>query len=132
MGIELVTEQVRAKSVSIDMERTTAAGTKTRARGHVIPLKGMATAKEAEKMGREMAAELGVSEDRVRVETYKKGEAPLTANPRHRGNEGTRWSRPTKQTEVKPREFQKVRRVFGGWSPPTAEELAEFEARRKG
>ena len=135
---ELITEQVRAKSVSIATERVDKYGNRkpSKTRNHIVPLHGMATAKEAERIGRDMANELGVSEDRVIVETYKKGEAPITANPRHR-REVPNWNRPREQREVTPTPFQRVRNLFAlAFNPLTAtpEEMAayvaDFEARK--
>ena len=132
-----ITNQVRAKSVSIATERTPKGGQNkpVKTRNHIIPLKGMATAKEAEKMGIDMAKELGVSEDRIIVETYQKGEAPIEANPRHRGS-GHHWdNRTSKPMEVIKRPFIRARSLFGGVDLPKNEEekqllIAEFEARK--
>lgn len=129
---ELITEQVRAKSVSINVPRDNAGGGQNSVRQHVVPMKGMFSAKEAEKVGLEMAKELGVSDDAIHIETYKNGEAPMTANPRHRGS-GHHWDkRPSEPTEVKRKPFLRERKVWGGWTPPTPEELAEFEQSREG
>lgn len=133
-----ITEQVRAKSVSIAVERQSKyPGRKpSKTRQHTVALHGMATAKEAEQIGRELAAELAVSEDRVIIETYKKGEAPIEANPRHRTHGYHSYNKlPSKPTEVKRKPFIRDRRVWGGCSLPQTEEekaayIAEFEARR--
>ena len=123
---ELITEQVRAKSVSIAVNRVDKVGKRKNAktRNHIVPLHGMASAKEAEKIGRDMANELGVSEDRVIVETYKKGQAPMESNPRHR-IEVPRWNRPRQVREVVSKPFQVVRRVFSANTPKTD---AEWQA----
>lgn len=135
---EIIGQQVRAKSISIEVPREDKYGQRTpsKVRQHVIPSKGMFSAKEAEKVGAELAKELGVSEDTVKIETYKKGEAPLEVNPRHRGT-GHHWDkRPSEATEVKQKPFIKLRRVFGGCDLPKTEEekaayIAEFEERKK-
>ena len=127
-----ILQPIRAKSVSIATERVDKYGKRrnSKTRNHIVPLHGMATAKEAEKIGRDMANELGVSDDRVIVETYKKGEAPIEANPRHRGW-STRVEQPRKQREIVAPVFQRVRNVFSfGWNPlsATPEEVAAYVA----
>ena len=127
----------RAKSVSIAVERVDAVGKRknARTRNHIVPLAGMMSGKEAEKMGRNMARDLGVSEDRVNVELYKNGDAPMEANPVHRGGR-TRWERgPTSAPrEITPKPFQRVRKVFSGNMPKTpaewAQHVREFEERK--
>ena len=134
---ELITRKVRAKSVSIAVERVDKVGKRKNAktRNHIVPLAGMMTGDEAAKMGRDMAKELGVPEARVNVELYKHGEAPMEVNPRHRGSQ-PRLHRPTAETEIKPKPFQRVRRLFAGGIPQTPEEwsahVAEFHARQQG
>ena len=133
---ELITQQVRAKSISIDVDRVDKAGRKPgKSRQHIVPSAGMFSAKEAEKVGRDMAAELGVSEDRVRIETYRKGEAPLEVNPRHRGL-GTHWDkRPSEAREVKASRPLRVRHVFSGGLPSTPAEwlayVTDFNKRKE-
>lgn len=133
--MELITDKVRAKSVSIAVERVDKVGKRrnARTRNHIVPLAGMTTGDEAVKIGRDMAKELGVDESRVNVELYKKGEAPMEANPRHRGS-ATRWERPSDTREVKPRAFQRIRNVFTSNTPSTPAEwqahVDEFYARR--
>ena len=135
--MELITNKVRAKSISIAVEREDKYGKRkpSKTRNHIVPSAGMFSADEAEKIGRDMAAELGVDESRVKIDTYRKGEAPLEVNPRHRGL-GHHWDRrPSEPTEVVSRKPPLVRRVFGGiFIPKTPEEVAaveaEFEARK--
>lgn len=130
-----IVKPTRAKSVSIQVDRVDKVGKRKNAktRNHIVPLAGMATTKEAYKIGRDMAKELGVDESRIRVETYADGKAPMEANPRHRGS-AHRWERPSEQREVAPRVFQRIRRVFSGGMPQTPEEwaqhVADFEARK--
>ena len=134
---ELITDKVRAKSVSIQVPRVDKVGKRknARTRNHIVPLAGMMTGDEAVRLGNDMAKELGVDESRVNVELYKKGEAPMEANPRHRGGHH-RWGRPTEQREVKPKPFNRIRRVFAGGMPQTPAEWAahveEFYRRQKG
>lgn len=124
----------RAKSVSIAVSRVDKVGKRKNAktRNHIVPLAGMATADEAAKIGRDMAKDLGVDESRVIVETYRKGEAPMEANPRHRGS-AHRWEQPKEQREVAPKSF--VRRLFTGGIPQTPSEWSahadEFYARQQ-
>ena len=131
-----IVKPTRAKSVSIAVDRVDKVGKRKNAktRNHIVPLAGMATTKEAYKIGRDMAKELGVDESRIRVETYADGKAPMEANPRHRGSQVPRWERPSTQHEVAPRVFQRIRRVFSGGMPQTPEEWAQhvkdFEARK--
>ena len=133
---ELITDKVRAKSVSIQVPRVDKVGKRknARTRNHIVPLAGMMTGDEAVRLGNSMAKELGVDESRVNVELYKKGEAPMSANPRHRGSQVPRWEQPKEQREVAPRVFQRIRRVFSGGLPQTPEEwaqhVADFEARK--
>lgn len=135
---ELITNQVRAKSIAVKVPREDKYGERnpSEVRQHIIPSKGMFSAKEAEKIGMELAKELGVSDDSVVVETYKKGEAPMEVNPRHRGL-GHHWDkRPSEPREVKQKVFQKVRTVFAGIDLPKTEEerqalIEEFEARKR-
>lgn len=135
--MELITNKVRAKSISIAVDRVDKYGKRvpSKTRNHIVPSAGMFSADEAEKVGRDMAAELGVDESRVKIDTYRKGESPMEVNPRHRGL-GTHWDRrPSQPTEVKHTPFQRIRNIFGGvFIPSTPEEVAqveaEFEARR--
>lgn len=126
---------VRAKEMYVETERVDKYGVRkpSKVRQHITLSDGMYSAKEMERMIPEVAQEYGVSEDRVKIEAYQKGEAPLEVNPRHRGIP-PRMERPKTTHEVKPREFQRVRRVFAGGLPQTPEEwaahVAEFEARR--
>ena len=132
------TEQVRAKSVSIAVERKSknpdAKPIKTRQ--HTVALGGMATAKEAEKIGIQLAEELGVSEDRIIVDTYKKGEAPIESNPRHRRSGYHSFNKlPSEPTEVKRKPFIRQRHSWSGIELPKSEAekeayIAEFEARK--
>lgn len=134
--MELITEQVRAKSIYMDVPRVDKGGRVHTVRNHIVPDVGTLTGKEAEKVALDMAAELGVDESRMHVETYAKGKAPVSANPRHRGT-GHHWNRKRDgYTEVTPsRPFQRVRSTFAGVALPATDEeraavLAEFEARK--
>ena len=130
-----IVKPTRAKSVSIAVDRVDKVGKRKNAktRNHIVPLAGMTTTKEAYKIGRDMAKELGVDESRIRVETYADGKAPMEANPRHRGN-AHRWEQPKEQREVAPKSFQRIRRVFSSGAPSTPEEwsahIAAFYAAR--
>ena len=133
---ELITEQVRAKSIYMDQQRVDKMGRTHTVRNHIVPDVGTLSGKEAEKIAIDMATELGVDESRMHVETYAKGKAPVSANPRHRGT-GHHWNRKRDgYTEVTPaRPFQRVRTAFAGCDLPTNDEeraalVAAFEARK--
>jgi hypothetical protein len=123
---ELNVNPVRAKKLYIEGARQDKYGNRkpAKVRLHEMPMAGTYSAKEAERLIPEMAERYGVSEDRVKLETYKRGEAPLETNPRHRGL-GDRWSRPRGDTvrEIPTGEHSvRVRRVFQGGIPQTPEE----------
>ena len=93
----------------------------SKVRQDIIVSNGVFSSKEIEKEAVRLAGEHGYDENSIRIEAYQAGEAPVEANP-------PKVHEP-RRSEVK------VRRVFGGWSPPKTEEemaeyLAEFEARR--
>lgn len=127
----------RAKGLYIEGERQDKYGQRkpSKVKLHQFPAKGMYSAKEMEQMIPEYAQQYGVSEDRVKLETYERGDAPLESNPRHRGG-GMRWERPkgTREVEYKDRPIR-VRRVFAGGTPQTPEEweqhVADFYARKE-
>lgn len=131
----------RAKAAYIETERIDKSGRKVKARHHVIASNGMYSGKEIEQEASRAAKEMGVSEDNIRIETYKRGEAPLEVNPRHRGF-GPRYIRdkevhdPRSQLAEKeaPRTGQ-GRSLWSGISLPKTEEerqalIAEFEANK--
>lgn len=124
---------VRAKSGYIEVERHDKYGKRKpqKTRQHITLGAGMFSGKEMEKVMQETAKDLGVSEDAIHIETYKKGEAPIEANPRHRGL-GHNWDKPVNEATHVPRATKeiRVRTVFSGWEPPTPEELEEFERRK--
>ena len=134
---ELITRKARAKSVSIDVQRVDKVGKRkpAKTRNHIVPLAGMTTVDEAIKIGRDMAKEMGVGEDRIRVEAYQNGDSPMEVNPMHRGRL-PRTERTKEITEIKPKAFQRVRRFFAGGIPQTPEEWAAhaeaFYARQQG
>ena len=102
-----IVKEVRAKSGYIEGLRMDKAGRINKTKTHQVASNGMHSAKEMESLMREVAADVGASEDKIRIETYKHGESPLEANPRHRG-----WT-PTIH-------FRGERRkVYGGFNPKT-------------
>lgn len=113
---------VRAKSAYVEVERKDKYGERKprKVKQHIDIGAGMFSGKEMEKIAVEKAKELGVPEDAIKIETYKKGEAPLEVNPRHRGL-GHRWSkRPTEATDVTPKKPEiRTRTTFSGWGPGT-------------
>lgn len=117
---------VRARRGYIETKRYRKDGAVVKAKQHVVGgMGGVYSAKEMEKEMQRVAAEVGASEDDIRIETYARGEAPVEVNPVHRGL-AKRWDRPSRPTEVAPsKPFQRVRTQFTGWSPPTPEELEE-------
>ena len=94
---------VRAKAGYIRTKRYNKNGKVVAAKDHMMVSAGMHSAKEMEKLMLETAEATGADHTQIVVETYQNGEAPMTANPRHRG--------------------EYTRRQWGGWAPPTKEEL---------
>jgi hypothetical protein len=126
-----IVHETRAKSGWIEVKRKDKGGRTVKARDEMITSQGMMTAKEMERELETICEEKGYSTDQIRMETFQHGDAPIEANPRHRGL-GHRWEkRPTEEVDHKPKVFQKVRTQFTGWSPPTPEELAAFEAAKE-
>ena len=134
-----VTIPVRGKRISVIGERADKYGKRkpSKVRTDSMPVAGMYSGKELERMVPEFAQLHGVSEDQVRVETYEHGEAPTETNPRHRV-ENQNWDRPTgdQVREVRADQPTRVRRVFSGMSiPQTPEEweqhIAAFYARKE-
>lgn len=129
---------VRAKSMYVEVEREDKYGNRKpmTTKQHITVSAGMFSGKEMEKMAQEQAKELGISEDRIKIETYQNGEAPMEANPRHRGF-GNRFKKVGDEAvETTPAKAEiRTRTVFQGITlPNTPEELevylAEFEARK--
>lgn len=122
---ELITSPVRAKAGYIEGTRVDKSGRVVKTRDHAVPSKGLYSGKEMEKVMRDVARDVGADESQIRIETYAKGEAPIEANPIHRGGP-KRWERlPDSQArEVRPAAGYD-RRVWGGF------DLKEIEARAK-
>jgi hypothetical protein len=101
---------VRAKNGYIEVKRRDKGGRVVKARDHVITSQGMFSGKEMETEMRRVAEDVGASEDQIRIETYQLGDAPIEANPRHRG--------------IPPATFSKGerRRMFSGFNPATDRE----------
>lgn len=111
-----IIKPTRAKSGYIEVERKDKYGNRRpqKVRQHIVVGGGMFSGKEMEHQMREVAQELGVSEDQIRVDTYKNGEAPIETNPRHRGFNQRFEKRPSEPREVK-REASRPRKYwFGG------------------
>lgn len=114
---------VRAKRGYIETKRYRKDGQIVRSKQHVVGgMGGVYSAKEMEVEMRRVAAEVGASEDDIRIETYERGEAPVEVNPMHRGAPKS-FRSTTKAREIVQKPFQRVRTQFTGWSPPTPEEL---------
>ena len=97
----------RAKVGYIETRRLNKGGKVVKARDHVLTSQGMHSAKEMEKEMIKIAKDVGASEDQIRIETFKNGEAPIESNPRHRGL-------------TQKMEFRGERRQFwGGFNPKT-------------
>lgn len=122
-----IIKPTRANRAWVEVERVDKGGRIHKTKNHVTVTAGSHSAKEMEKVViPEMAQEFGVSEDRIKFDTYNHDEAPMEVNPRHRGT-ATRWERPKEATEVKTSEFQKVRTHFNGVElPQTPEELEAY------
>ena len=111
----------RAKSGYIETERIDKSGRKVKARDHMVASQGMLTTKEMEKEMMQVADEEGHSYDKIRIEYFNKGDAPIGANPMHRG-------RPARQTMYRHGERNLM---FTGWSAMTEAEIAEWYRRQK-
>ena len=126
-----ITVPVRAKGLVVEGLRQDKYGKRKPMKiRHTSILSGGAhSGKEMERMIPEVAQKFGVSEDKVKLETYAKDEAPLDTNPRHRV-EVPNWSRPRgdRIREVVTDRPIRVRRVWQGGIPKTEEEWAEHVA----
>ena len=112
---------VRAKAGYLEVTRKNKYGKEVAAKDHMVVSEGMHSAKEMEKIMVGIAHEQGISEDAIRIDTYKAGRAPIESNPRHRGS----LPRISRNTEVKtpqPPGPYKPRRLFTGGTPRTPEE----------
>lgn len=113
-----IVKETRAKSGYIVGERIRKNGTITRTRQHVVVSEGMHSTKEMEKVMRDVARDVGANENRIVIEAYPHGVAPIEANPRHRGRQPSLSRRPDTIREVNPNQNKPApRRVWGGWSP---------------
>jgi hypothetical protein len=74
----------RAEAGYIMVEKTDKAGRRKLVKDEILPSYGAHSAKEMEREMRAAAQYNGYSEDQIRVQAYEHGEAPMTANPRHR------------------------------------------------
>ncbi len=101
---------VRAKSAYIKTKRRTKDGRIVAAKDHMQVSAGMHSAKEMEKFMVEYADAVGADHSQIVVEAYQNGEAPITANPRHRGYVS--------------------QNVFTGWTPMSEEEIDRWYAER--
>lgn len=121
---------LRAKAGYIEVKRRDKGGRIRRAKQHMVVSEGMYSAKEMEGVMRQVAKEVGASEDQIRIDVYKKGRAPVEANPRHRGR-ATQFEK--RRGVVQTEQPIRVRTVFTG-CPSTPEEwaehVAEFERRQ--
>lgn len=115
-----IIKETRAKKGYIEVQRQSKYGQNkpTNVKQHIVVSEGMLSSKEMERVMRDVAADAGVSEDQIRIETYQHGEAPIEANPRHRGTSGIRGrSRPDSEArEVRDtrRESRPRKYWFGG------------------
>lgn len=106
---------VRAKAGYVLVDRVGKDGKVHQAKDHVVVSDGMYSAKELEREMTRVAESEGLSADRVRIETYDKGETPPNeVNPRHRGL-GQRYTRlpDTEREIVRPEPYN--RSVWGGF-----------------
>ena len=73
-----IIKPVRAKSGYIEVERKDKYGNRKpqKVKQHIVVGGGMFSGKEMEHQMQEVADELGVSEDQIRVDTYQDGAAP--------------------------------------------------------
>lgn len=113
-----IVKETRAKVGYIEGVRQRKDGSVVKTRQHVVASEGMHSTKEMEKVMRDVARDVGASEDQIRIEAYPHGAAPIEANPRHRGRQPSITRRPDTIREVNPKANEKpARRVWGGWSP---------------
>lgn len=52
---------------------------------HMVVSEGMFNTKEMERVMADVAEDVGADKSDIRVEYYNHGDAPISANPRHRG-----------------------------------------------
>ena len=104
-----VIHPTRAKSGWIETTREDKSGRKVKARDHMLASQGMLTTKEMEKEMMQVADDVGATYDQIRVEYYQNGDAPIDANPMHRG-------RPARQAMFKHGERHAM---FTGWGEGT-------------
>ena len=124
---------VRAKVGYIEEKRRRKDGSVVPARQHIVPSYGMYSANEMEGVMRQVATEVGADESQIRIETYQRGDAPIEANPRHRGTQPrttAHHGRPVSAAAP-----HRTRTLWAGGTPQTPEEwaayVADFEARRE-
>lgn len=96
---------VRAAYGYIETKRVDKGGRVHAAKDQLTASHGVFSAKEMEQVMREVAKDVGASEDQIRVVPYQKGQAPIESNPRHRG--------------IEPKMIVKGerRRMYGGYGP---------------
>lgn len=111
-----IIKPTRAKAGYIEVERKDKYGNRKpqKVKQHIVVGGGMFSGKEMERTMRDVAEDLGVSEDQIRVQTYKDGEAPMESNPRHRGMGQNYNKRPSQPREVKKQESRPRKYWFGG------------------
>jgi hypothetical protein len=102
-----IVKEARAKNGYLMTKRRRKDGSVVAAKDHMVASQGMFSAKEMEREMRHVADDVGASYDQIRIETYQHGEAPIEANPRHRG--------------IEPSMFQngERRKMFSGFNPKT-------------
>lgn len=74
----------RAEAGYVMVEKIDKAGRRKLVKDEILPSYGMHSSAEMEREMRIAAESAGVSEDAIRIQTYKRGDEPTTVNPRHR------------------------------------------------
>lgn len=60
-------------------------------RDHMVASEGMFSTKEMEREMSNIAEEVGADKSQIRIEYYNHGDAPIGANPAHRGHAAKQW-----------------------------------------
>ena len=77
-----IVKQTRAKRGYIATKRKNKYGKEVPAQDHSVASAGMFSTQEMEKVMQQVAADVGASEDQIRIEAYPDGKAPIIGNPR--------------------------------------------------
>ena len=116
--VEIVKE-TRAKVGYFATKRIDKGGRLVDAKQDIVVSAGAFSTKEMEKEMLRIADDTGSDPNKIRIESYKHGEAPIEANPRHRGvgKSFSKHSDNIVETTEKPKHY--APKVWGGWEDPS-------------